>query len=163
MIGTAEERSGSDQDLWTATTREDHEEAHFCAFVAHNMKEHGQDRSRWNRLDPRTKKRKELRRIGRLPLSFREHRSQQTGCWVCYGKGNNHAHDHRHCKVYEDDGKTYFTQSRQEAQGATNCRLEGKGRRRGKRPRKGPRERQRKRLWWRTRPRPTREVDRGGC
>ena len=22
--------------------------------------------------------------------------------------GNNHAHDHRHCKVYEDDKKTYF-------------------------------------------------------
>ena len=44
-----------------------------------------------------------------------------------------------------------------------SCRLEGKGRRRWKRPRKGPRERRRKRLWWRTSPRPTREVDRGGC
>ena len=41
-------------------------------------------------------------------LSFREYRSQHTGCWVCYGKGNNHAHDHRHCKVYEEDKKTYF-------------------------------------------------------
>ena len=55
-VGTAEEESGSGQDLWTATTREDHEEAHFFAFVAHNMKEHGQDRSRWNRLDPRVNK-----------------------------------------------------------------------------------------------------------
>ena len=45
-VGTAEEGSGSGQDLWTATTREDHEEARFYAFVAHNMKEHGQDRSR---------------------------------------------------------------------------------------------------------------------
>ena len=45
-VGTAEEGSGSSQDLWTATTREDHEEANFFAFVAHNMKEHGQDRSR---------------------------------------------------------------------------------------------------------------------
>ena len=27
---------------------------------------------------------------------------------VCYGKWNNHAHDHRYCKVYEDDKKTYF-------------------------------------------------------
>ena len=107
-VGTAEEGSGSGQDLWTATTREDHEEAHFFAFVAHNMKEHGQDRSRWNRLDPKTKNRKEPRRIGNPPLSFREYRSQHTGCWVCYGKGNNHAHDHRHCKVYEDDKKTYF-------------------------------------------------------
>ena len=105
-VGTAEEGSGSGQDLWTATTPEDHEEAHFFAFVAHNMKENGQDRSRWNRLDPRTKNRREPRRIRNPPLSFREYRSQHTGCWVCYGKGNNHAHDHRHCKVYEDDKKT---------------------------------------------------------
>ena len=55
-VGTPEEGSGSGQDLWTATTPEDHEEAHFFAFVAHNMKENGQDRSRWNLLDPRTKK-----------------------------------------------------------------------------------------------------------
>ena len=107
-VGTAEEGSGSGKDLWNATTREGHEEAHFFAFVAHNMKENGQDRSRWNRLDPRTKNRKELRRIGNPPLSFREYRSQHDGCWVCYGKGNNHAHDHRHCKVYEEDKKTYF-------------------------------------------------------
>ena len=93
-VGTAEEGSGSGQDLWTATTREDHEEAHFFAFVAHNMKEHGQDRSRWNRLDPRSKGRKEPRRIGNPLLLFREYRSQHTGCWVCYGKGNNHARDH---------------------------------------------------------------------
>ena len=108
-VGTTKEGSGSGQDLWTATTREDHEEAHFFAFVAHNMKEHGQDRSRWNRLDPRVNKnRKEPRRIGNPPLSFREYRSQQDGCWVCYGRGKTHAHDHRHCKVYEDDKKTYF-------------------------------------------------------
>ena len=108
-VGTAVEGSGSGQDLWTATTQEDHDEAHFFAFVAHNMKEHGQDRSRWNRLDPRTKSRlKEPRRIGNPPLSFREYRSQHTGCWVCYGKGNNHAHDHRLCKVYAADRKTYF-------------------------------------------------------
>ena len=36
-VGGAEEGSGSGQDLWTATTSEDHEEAHFFAFVAHNM------------------------------------------------------------------------------------------------------------------------------
>ena len=107
-MGTAEEGSGSGQVLWNATTREDQEEAYFSAFVAHNMKEHGQDRSRWNRLDPRTKNRKEPRRIGNPPLSFREYRSQHDGCWVCYGKGNNHAHDQRHCKVYEEDKKTYF-------------------------------------------------------
>ena len=57
-VGTAEEGSGSSPNLWTATTREDQEEAHFFAFVAHNMEEHGQDRSGWNRLDPRTKNRR---------------------------------------------------------------------------------------------------------
>ena len=107
-VGTVEVGSGIGQDLWTATTPEDHEEAHFSAFVAHNMKENGQDRSRWNRLDPRTKNRREPRRIGNPPLPFREYRSQHTGCWVCYGKGNNHAHDHGHCKVYEEDKKTYY-------------------------------------------------------
>ena len=108
-VGTAEEGSGSSQDLRTATTREDHEEAHFFAFVAHNMKDHGQDRSRWNRLKPRfNKNRKEPRRIRNPLLSFREYRSQHDGCWVCYGKGNNHADGHWHCKVYEDDKKTYF-------------------------------------------------------
>ena len=108
-VGIAEEGSGSGHHLWTATTQEDHEEAHCFAFIAHNMKENGQDRSRWNRLDPRTKNRRELRRIGNPPLSFREYRSQHTGCWVCYGEAKNHAHDHRHCKVYEEDKKTYFT------------------------------------------------------
>ena len=107
-VGTAEEGSGSGQDLWTATTQVDHEESHFFVFVAHNMKENGQDRSRGNRLDPRTKNRREPRTIGNPPLSFREYRSQHTGCLVCYGKGDNHAHDHRHCKVYEEDKKTYF-------------------------------------------------------
>ena len=73
------------------------------------MKEHGQDRSRWNCLDRRfIKNRKEPRRIRNPPLSFPEYRSQHDGCWVCYGKGNNHAHDHRHCKVYEADKKAYF-------------------------------------------------------
>ena len=79
-VEIAEEGSGSGQDLWTVTTPEDHEEAHFFAFVAHNMKENGQDRSRWNRPDPRTKNRREPRRIGNPPLSFREYRSQHTSC-----------------------------------------------------------------------------------
>ena len=35
-VGTAEEGGGSDQDLWTATTQEDHEEANFFAFSANN-------------------------------------------------------------------------------------------------------------------------------
>ena len=71
-VGTAEEGSGSGQDLWTATTPENLEEAHFFAFVAHNTNENGQDRSMWNRLDPRTKKPREPQRFRNPPLSFRE-------------------------------------------------------------------------------------------
>ena len=99
---SAEDGSGSGQDHWTGS-REDHEEAHFFAFVVHNVGDHGQDRSRWNRVG--LKKGKEPRRIGNPPLSFRQYRSQHDGCWVCFGKGNNHAHDHRQCKVYEADKK----------------------------------------------------------
>ena len=102
---SAENGSGSGQDHWT-WSREDHEEAHFFAFVAHNVRDHGQDWSRWSRVGP--KKGNEPRRIGNPPLSFREYRSQHDGCWVCYGKGNNHAHDHRQCKVHEADKKAYF-------------------------------------------------------
>ena len=102
---SAEDGSGSGQDHWTGS-REDHEEAHFFAFVAHNVRDHGQDWSRWNLVG--SKKGKEPRRIGNPPLSFREYRSQHDGCWVCYGKGNNNAHDHRQCKVYEADKKAYF-------------------------------------------------------
>ena len=72
------------------------------------MKKNGQDRSEANRLDQRTKNRREPRSIGNPPLLFREYRSQHDGCWVCYGRRNNHAHYHRHCKVYEEDKKTYF-------------------------------------------------------
>ena len=102
---SAEDGSGSGQDHWTGS-REDHEEAHFFAFVAHNVRNHGQDRSRWSQVGPN--KSRAPRRIGNPPLSFREYRSQPDGCWVCYGKGNNHAHDHRQCKVYEADKKAYF-------------------------------------------------------
>ena len=91
--GSAEDGTGSGQDH---LTREGQEEVHFFAFVAHNMKEPGQDRSKWNRLEPRfNKNRKEPRRIGSPQLSCREYRSQHGGCCVCYGKGNNHAPDHR--------------------------------------------------------------------
>ena len=48
---SAENGSRSGQSHWT-WSREDHEEAHFFAFVAHNVRNHGQDRSRWNRVGP---------------------------------------------------------------------------------------------------------------
>ena len=102
---SAEDGSGSGQDHSTGS-REDHEEAQFSAFVAHNVRDHGQHWSSSSRMGP--KKGKEPRRIGNPPLSFREYRSQHDECLVCYGKRNNHAHDHRQCKVYEADKKAYF-------------------------------------------------------
>ena len=66
---SAEDGSGSGQDHWS---REDHEEAHFFAFVAHNVRDHGQDRSRWSWVGP--KKGKEPRRIG-----THRSRSESTG------------------------------------------------------------------------------------
>ena len=57
---SAEDGSGSGQDHWTGS-REDHEEVHFLAFVAHNVRDHGQDRSRWNRVGPKGQRSKEDR------------------------------------------------------------------------------------------------------
>ena len=154
---SAEDGSGSRQDHWTGS-QEDHEEAHFFAFVAHNVRDHGQDRSGWSREGG--KKGKEPRRIGNPPLSLREYRSQHGGCWVCYGKGNNHAHDHRQCKVYEADKKAYFAAHPEKkpkdqriadwkAKGGDGGKGQGKGQGKGEGRGSGGG--------------PTSEVDRGGC
>ena len=87
-------------------TREDHEDAHFFAFVAHNTKAYGHDKGKWRKVPPRQGK--EARRIGNPPLSFTEYRREHGGCWVCYGKGRSHKHDHKTCKVYEEDKRAYF-------------------------------------------------------
>ena len=76
IADSAENGSGSGQDNWTLS-REDQEEAHFFASVAHNVRDHGQDRSRWSRVGP--KKGNEPRRIGNPPLSFREYSLSTTG------------------------------------------------------------------------------------
>ena len=131
---SAEDGSGSGQDHWTWSW-EDHEEAHFFAFVAHNVRNHGRDRSRWSQVGPN--KSRAPRRIGNPPLSFREYRSQHDGCWVCYGKGNNHAHDHRQCKVYEADKKAEKRPkeqriSDQKAKGGDGGKGQGKGQGKGR-------------------------------
>ena len=87
-------------------TREDHEDAHFFAFVAHNTKAYGHDKGKWRKAPPR--KGKEPRRIGNPPLSFTEYWREHGGCWVCYRKGRSHKHDHKTCKVYEEDKRAYF-------------------------------------------------------
>ena len=87
-------------------TREDHEDAHFFAFVAYNTKAHGHDKAMWRKAPPRQGK--EPWRIENFPSSFTEYRWQHGGCRVCYGKGRSHKHDHKTCKVYEQDKRAYI-------------------------------------------------------
>ena len=61
-------------------TREDHEDAHFFAFLAHNTKVYGHDMGKWRKAPPRQGK--EPRRIGNPPVSFTEYRQENGGCWV---------------------------------------------------------------------------------
>ena len=86
-------------------TREDHEDAHFLAFVAHNTKAYGHYKGKWRKALPRQGG--EPQRIGNPPFSFVEYRREHGGCWVCYGKGRSHKHDHKTCKVYEEDKRAY--------------------------------------------------------
>ena len=82
-------------------TREDQEDAHFFAFVAHNTKAYGHDKAKWRKAPPCQGK--EPRRIGNPPLSFTKYQREHGGCWVCYGKSRSQKHDHKKCRVYEED------------------------------------------------------------
>ena len=104
-----DDRGRSSEDAGgESMTREDHEEAHFFAFLAHNRKEHGQDKSKWRRAPPCGGMQKPPRRIGNPPLSFKEYRRENDGCWICYGKNLPHKNDHKTCKIYAEDKKAYF-------------------------------------------------------
>ena len=87
-------------------TPDDHEDAHFFAFGAHNTKVYGHDKGKWRKAPPRQGR--EPRRIGNPPLSVTAYRREHAGCWVCYGKVRSHKHDHKTCKVYEEDKRAYF-------------------------------------------------------
>ena len=94
-----EDRCASWEDAGgNSMTREDHEEAHFFVFVAHNTKEHGQDKSKWRRAPPGGGMVKTPRRIGNLLLSLKEDWREPDTCWICYGT----------CKIYAEDKKAYF-------------------------------------------------------
>ena len=60
------------------------------------------------------RKRKERRRWGTPPLSFREYRKQhggpdgKGGCYVCYGQVRDHHHDHTRCKVNKREKAQYL-------------------------------------------------------
>ena len=87
-------------------TAEDDEDAHFFAFMAHNTKAYGHDNARWRKAPPRQGK--ELHRTGNTPLSFTVYRRQHAGCWLCFRKGQSHKHDHKTCKVYQEDKRAQF-------------------------------------------------------
>ena len=87
-------------------TREDDEDINFFVFLAHNTKAYGHDKGKWRKAPPRQGK--ELRRIQNPPLSFTKYRQEHGPCWVCYGKGQSHKHNHKKCKVYEEDKRAYF-------------------------------------------------------
>ena len=87
-------------------TREDHEDAHFLAFLAHNTKVSGNDKARWRKASARQGK--ELRGIGNPPFTFTEYQWEHGGCRVCYGKGRSHKHDRKTCKVYKQVKRAYF-------------------------------------------------------
>ena len=89
-------------------TQEDHEEAHTFTFVAHNTKEHGQDKSERSEVPTRGGRGRPPGRIGNAPLSFKEYRREHEGCWISYGKNFPHKYDPKTCKIYEEDKKAYF-------------------------------------------------------
>ena len=89
-------------------TRDDHEEAHFFAFVAHNTKEGGQDKSKWRRAPAPGGMGKPSRRMGNPLLSFNEYRWEHDGCWISFGRNLARKHDHKTCKIYAEDKKAYL-------------------------------------------------------
>ena len=104
-----DDRSGSSEDAGgESMTQKDHQEAHFFALVAHNTKEHWQDKSKWRRAPPRGGMGKPPRRIGNPPLSSKEYWQEHDGCWICCGKNLPHKHDPKMCKIYAEEKKAYF-------------------------------------------------------
>ena len=78
------------------------EEAAVYLFVAHNLSNQGKDRSKWQPVN--RKQRKEPRRVGSPPLTFKEYITKYPkGCFVCYGRNQAHDHDHKTCKWYAED------------------------------------------------------------
>ena len=89
-------------------TLEDHDEAHFFALIAYNMKKLGMDKPKRRRAPALGGMGKPPQRMGNLPLSSKEYRREHDGCGICYGKNLPHKHDHKTGKRYAQDKKAYF-------------------------------------------------------
>ena len=80
-----------------------------CAFVANNLNA-GSNRGSWKPLQQgwKKKEKKDPRRIGNPPLSFREFiRAHPWGCFSCYGRKQGFNHDHRTCPIHQADTEAY--------------------------------------------------------
>ena len=100
--GSKEDRGTSSEDGRRSSggesmTCENHKEAHFFAFVAHNSKEHGQDKSKWRRAPPRGGMGKPHQRIVHPPLYFKEYRREHKECCIYYAKNLPHTHTITRC------------------------------------------------------------------
>ena len=99
--------AGADGDEALNDDDDDHEPAEtaVCAFVANNLNT-GSNRGSWKPLQKSWKKKekKEPRRIGDPPLSFREFiGNHPQGFFVSYGRNKGFNHDHRACPIHNAD------------------------------------------------------------
>ena len=84
-------------------------ETAVCAFVANNLNA-GSNQGSWTPLQKgwKKKEKKEPRRMGDPPLSFREFiRAHPEGCFVCYGRNKGFNHYHRKCPIHKADTEAY--------------------------------------------------------
>ena len=103
--------AGADGDETLDDDDDDNQPAEtaVCAFVANNLNT-GSNRGSWKPLQKGRKKKekKEPRRPGDPPLSFREFiRAHPQGCFVCYGRKKGFNHDHRTCPIHKADKEAY--------------------------------------------------------
>ena len=95
------------------------EEAAVYAFVAHNVSNQGKDRSKWQPVN--RKQRKEPRRVGPPPLTFKEYITKYPkGCFVCYGRNQAHDYDDKTCKWYPED-KAAFARANPDRKLKSEC------------------------------------------
>ena len=106
LRGDKEATNGANNNIDINVNNNEQGEYDFFAFIAGNTKSFGNNHSNRGRTPPRAGKL--LRRVDNLPLSLNEYMQKNKGCWVCYGKGNAHQHDHTKCAVYAADKMEYL-------------------------------------------------------
>ena len=108
----------------------DEEEAQLYAFVAAGL-QHSKDWKQWPPLPRKSKQgaRKEARRVGKPPLSFREYvkKYPSGNCFVCCGMEKPHEHNHRTRPVYQKDLEEHRRKRPPCGEGRTPAGYGGKG------------------------------------